>query len=60
MTSSSLYSYPNSNSSIINSLNLAKHPEGGYYIETKILEELIPSPHVGSSILLSLSLSLST
>ncbi|GAA5928251.1 hypothetical protein JCM1841_001752 [Sporobolomyces salmonicolor] len=38
------YAYPESNSSLISSLALQPHPEGGYYAETVRAEETTPSP----------------
>ena len=39
--------YPTSNSALIETLKLQKHPEGGYFVETDRQSAKIPSPFAG-------------
>ena len=40
-------SYPTSNSALIETLKLQKHPEGGYFVETDRQPADVPSPFAG-------------
>ncbi|KII85617.1 hypothetical protein PLICRDRAFT_44946 [Plicaturopsis crispa FD-325 SS-3] len=39
--------YPNTNQELIAQLNLQKHPEGGYFVETDRQPDQVPTPFVG-------------
>jgi predicted cupin superfamily sugar epimerase len=45
MTVGHLYSYPQSNDTIIKSLGLAPHPEGGHFSVTYVSSESVASPY---------------
>ncbi|GAA5843989.1 hypothetical protein JCM9279_003693 [Rhodotorula babjevae] len=38
------YSYPEGNKSLIESLHLEPHPEGGFFCQTHAMDETVPSP----------------
>ncbi|GAA5914062.1 hypothetical protein JCM8208_005933 [Rhodotorula glutinis] len=38
------YSYPEGNKSLIESLHLEPHPEGGFFVQTHAMDETVPSP----------------
>jgi len=42
-------SYPTGNRSLITALNLAPHPEGGYFVETYRQTDVVPSPFAHGS-----------
>ncbi|KAG8953774.1 hypothetical protein FRC03_011663 [Tulasnella sp. 419] len=43
-----LYSYPSSNPHLIKDLELERHIEGGYFRQTSIYDEKVPSPLAGN------------
>ena len=45
--------YPTSNSALIETLKLQKHPEGGYFVETDRQSADIPSPFAGEPVEIS-------